>query len=145
MSPLPIRYEIDVQIAITLASVSYVGEWCTNDQKRRKMSEALQQPDLPTQGQWQIVWGPAEYASNYALWYIAAGEDGQGDRALAVVIRGTHMGRLESLALDGKLDLVPIPFDDPTAPSGARVSQGFAVEFTSLLGAIDEPSQLSGR
>ena len=87
MSPLPIAYEVDVQIAITLASVSYVGEWCTNDQKRKKMSDALKQPDLPTKTQWQIVWGPAEEASNYALWYIAAGEDAQGDRALAVVTR----------------------------------------------------------
>jgi len=59
--------------------VSYVGEWCTNDQKRKKISDALQQPDLPTKTQCQIVWGPAEHASNYALWYVAAGEDGGCD------------------------------------------------------------------
>ena len=56
-----------------------MGEWCTNDQKRKKISDALQQPDLPTKTQCQIVWGPAEHASNYALWYVAAGEDGGCD------------------------------------------------------------------
>jgi triacylglycerol lipase len=144
MSPLPIIYEIDVQIAITLASIGYLGEFCTIDQKRQKMSDALQQPDLPTKAQWSIVWGPAENASTYGLWYIAAGTDAHGDRSLAVVIRGTQMGRLESLKLDRELPLDPIPFVDRSAPAGARTSRGFNTEFTSLLAAIDGPSGLSG-
>src|SRR3954465_11024763 len=108
------------------------------------MSDALQQPDLPTNARWNIVWGPAEYEPTYTLWYIAEGRDAQGRPLLGVVIRGTQMKRLESLRLDGELALAPVPFSGAAVPADARVSTGFAAEFTNLLKAVDQRTKLTG-
>ena len=107
------------------------------------MSAALRQPDLPTVGQWTIAWGPAEHEATRSLWYVASGRDASGDSALAVVIRGTQMTRFESLRLDFELWLDPLPFDDPGASAGVKVSRGFATEFTNLLAAVDGRTELT--
>jgi len=146
--PGPIIFEADVQIAIVLASIGYLGEGTPTDEKHQLMSAALRQPDLPTGGRWRIVWGPAEWPTgtepSTSLWYIAAGLDAQGDPALGIVIRGTQMSVWESKKLDLELELVPIPFADPTAPADVRVAQGFAKEIRNLFAAVDLRSGLSG-
>ncbi len=139
--PGPIIFEVDVQIAISLASIGYLGEGALNAEKYQLMTEALQQPGLPTGGRWKIVWGPAEVATS--LWYIAAGPDAQGHPSLGIVIRGTQMKLEESLKLDRELDLEPLPFVAPTAPAGVRISQGFAQEMTNLLVAVDPRTGLT--
>ncbi len=144
MSPIPETLEVDEQVAITLASIGYLGESATNDEKRTKMSAALGQPDLPTRGEWALAWGPAEHEATRSLWYAASGSDASGAPALAVVIRGTQMSRFESLRLDFELWLDPLPFEDPAAPAGVKVSRGFATEFSNLLAAVDGSTNLTG-
>ena len=139
--PGPIIFEVDVQIALSLASIGYLGEGASNDVKYELMVEAIKQPDLPTAGRWQIVWGPAE--ADTSLWYMAAGLDAQGHPALAIVIRGTQMKLQASLKLDRELDLVVVPWVDPSAPAGVLISQGFAKEMTNLLVAVDPRSGLT--
>ena len=140
--PGPIIFEVDVQIAITLACIGYLAEGGSPAEKYAAMGKGLRQPDLPTAGRWRIVWGPAEADSS--LWYMAVGPDGQGQPALAVVIRGTQMKLPASLKLDRELELVPLPFEAPTAPPDARISKGFAQELRNLLVAVDPQSGLTG-
>jgi hypothetical protein len=47
--PGPIIFEVDVQIALSLASIGYLGEGASNDVKFKLMTAALKQPDLPTE------------------------------------------------------------------------------------------------
>ncbi len=139
--PGPIVFEVDVQIALSLASIGYLGEGALNSEKFTLMSAALKQPDLPMHGRWQIVWGPAE--GETSLWYMAAGPDAQGHPALAIVIRGTQMNLPASLKLDRELDLEPVPWADPGAPPGVLISQGFKQEMINLLLAVDPRSGLT--
>ena len=59
------------------------------------------------------------------------------------MIRGTHMKRIESINLDRKLALAPVPFSGATGPPDARVSTGFATELTNLLKAVDQETTMT--
>ncbi len=132
-TPVPIP-DGDVQIAITLASLTYLAENEPPAAMRTAIASHLEQPDLPTANQWKVLWGPAVNDPN--MWYIAAGPNSLGPKSLALVIRGTNMTSLASIGQDAELTLVP--FAAPDTPPGARIAQGFADAFHRLMQATDE-------
>jgi hypothetical protein len=81
------------------------------------MRAALEAPDLPTEGNWRIVWGPWKHHTN--LWYVALGRSAAGAPTAAIVIRGTQMKKAESLDLDFDPVPVPVPWTDTPVPKGA--------------------------
>jgi hypothetical protein len=131
--PPPIL-DADVQIAITLASLTYLAENQPPTEMRRAIASHLEQPDLPTKNEWKVVWGPAVNDPN--MWYIARGPNSLGPASLALVIRGTNMTSLASLRQDAELTFVP--FADPNTPPGVLIAQGFADAFRRLMNATDE-------
>ncbi len=120
----------DVQVAITLASISHLAEGESREGMTGAMRTALQQGDLPTAGKWELRWGPFEHETN--LWYVAVGPNAAGAQTAAIVIRGTLMTSLKSLEQDAEVTLVPIPWTN-RAPTGAMVAQGFADAFNRLM------------
>jgi Lipase (class 3) len=125
--------DADVQIAITLASLTYLAENQPASEMREAIVSHLEQPDLPTANKWKVVWGPAVNDPN--MWYIARGPNSLGEKSLALVIRGTNMTSLASLRQDAELTLVP--FADPNTPADVRIAQGFADAFNRLIAATD--------
>ena len=120
----------DVQVAITLASISYLAENESRECMTKAMRTALQPGYLPTAGKWELRWGPYEHETN--LWYVAVGPNARGAQTAAIVIRGTLMTSLKSLEQDAEVTLVPIPWTN-RAPTGAMVAQGFADAFNRLM------------
>jgi hypothetical protein len=129
----------DVQIAITLACLTYLSEDKTPSEIRQDIESHLEQPDLPTANAWRVVWGPAVNRPN--MWYIARGPNSLGRSSLALVIRGTNLGDSWGLLQDLDLKLVPVPFADERTPPEARIAQGFAEAFDNLSRATDEQGQ----
>ena len=119
----------EAQVAITLASIAYL-RGNTQSETFTKMAKALQQSDLPTQGQWGLVWGPVTYESD--LMYIVQGPQTQYGRKYAVVIRGT-IWTPTSILQDLELSLENLPWNDPNAPSGTKISHGIVKAFNRLL------------
>ncbi len=127
----------DIQVAITLASITYLDESRPLAQKRATFLQYLAYPDLPTGGQWQLVWGPADYETN--LWYAVA--DATGSR-LTLVIRGTKMDDPISLWEDADLAMVPPLIAG--APADARIARGFATAMDRLARAVDPVTDQDG-
>lgn len=125
MTPAP----TDVQVAITLSSIAYEpGD--TDAEIMQNMANALKQKDLPTAGQWGIVWGPVTHESD--LMYIVRKTGSTSPPTYAVVIRGTVMS-FESILQDLEvLRLVPLPWKDPKAPAGTTIASGIATAFGRL-------------
>jgi pimeloyl-ACP methyl ester carboxylesterase len=123
----------DVQVAMTLACIGYLGEGEPMSSKVQQMTAALARPDLPTARQWSIVWGPAEYETD--LWFIAEGPNAQGGTTLALLVRGTQMKRFESIKQDLEPGLVALPFPAQGAPPNTQISYGFGRAFQRLLQA----------
>lgn len=133
----------DFQVAITLASISYLAEGEPIDAKKQRMLQALAVADLPTAKSWQLIWGPADYDT--ALWFIVAGKSAAGRNTVAVVIRGTQMALYESLKEDAPKPLVPLPFFSQPVPVDVRASAGFCDEYMRLMTALDVTSGGSGK
>ncbi len=127
----------DIQVAITLASITYLDESRSLAHKRATFMQYLAYPDLPTGGHWQLVWGPAEHETN--LWYVVA--DAAGSR-VALVIRGTKMDDPISLWEDADLTMVPPPIAG--APADATIANGFATALERLAGAVDPTTKQDG-
>ena len=124
----------DLRIAITLASLSYLAEDESLDQKKAAIRAALTQTSLPTRNEWSLQWGPAEYQTD--LWFAVTGRSSVGPPRAAIIVRGTKMNSITSLWQDFTPELVDVPFDG--GPAGAEVSLGFACAFERLLQARDE-------
>ena len=125
----------DVQIAITLASLTYLAENDTPEDIGLLISSHLEQADLPTANSWRVVWGPAVHGPN--MCFIARGPNSAGPATLALVIRGTNMTSVESLKQDAELQLVPLPFTGPGIPANVRISRGFSDAYVHLTHATD--------
>ena len=119
---------LDSQIAATLSSIAYL-RGNTQAETFTLMAKALQQQDLPTGGQWGLVWGPVTYESD--LMYIAQGPETERGRKYAVVIRGT-IWTVKSVLQDLKLELVDLPWNDPAAPADIKISRGISEAFNRL-------------
>ncbi len=118
----------DIQIAATLSAIAYLTG-ATQPETSAKMAKALLQKDLPTNQEWELVWGPVTYESD--LMYVVQGPKIQYGRKYAVVIRGT-IRKLISILQDLELDLVDLPWDAPDAPAGSKISQGICEAFNRL-------------
>ena len=138
MTPPPIEQR-DLQVAITLATLTTIDESGSPERIGATISRYLERPSLPTASVWTIAWGPALAGSN--LWYLAVGPDTAGDRRYALVIRGTNVLSLTSLHEDFDVELTELPFADPNAPSDVRIEAGFAKAFRNLIGAVDPSRQ----
>lgn len=120
----------DLQVAITLASLTYLDEDDSNPNvQRQQIEQFLAYGDLPT-ANWDLVWGPASNDLN--LWYIARQNDTDH---FALVIRGTVMTSWISKLGDADVLLVDPLIDD--APEGVKVAQGFVGAHDNLNGARD--------
>ncbi len=131
--------ERDVQVAFTFASIGYLAEGEPIECQQEAMRTALQAPDLPTEGKWQIVWGPWKCDTN--LWYVALGPNAAGTPTAAIVIRGTQMKKPESLILDFDPIPVPVPWVDTPVPKGAFIARGFADAYMGLMQATTPSGQ----
>jgi hypothetical protein len=130
----------DVQVAITLASLTYLNEDEPHEEQRSGIVQHLTYADLPTAGDWKLAWGPAwgpeELGPN--MWYIALGTDAAGKPSLALVIRGTKMNSVDSLRQDAELELVPSPFGGVDMPADVRIAKGFADAYNNLIHLVGE-------
>lgn len=139
MTDDPMARDLDVKVAITLASVGYEGEGVLLAKKHALMTRALEDADLPTAGRGTITRGPAEFETD--LWFVAEGPDASEAPTLALVIRGTQMHRWASIKQDLELGLCDLPFTMPGADPEVKVSHGFANAFDRLLRASDYGGQ----
>lgn len=122
----------DLQVAITLCSLTYIDEeYDDQPQVQKNMIERyLTYADLPMGGRWKLVWGPANLKLN--LWYIVHNMD-TGN--LAVVMRGTLMSSMIAKLGDIMVDPVkPLVHD---APPGVTVAQGISEAHAHLNAATD--------
>jgi len=121
--------------AAVLAAVSYIDPSDQPAQQLADMTTALGTTSLPTAGQWQIVWGPADLGGN--LMYIAQVQGaGVGERGsqVAVVIRGTIFDFPTDLLQDTEVATqVPLPFPPPKGFSEkAAISFGASEAWLNL-------------
>ena len=122
-----INYE-ESQVAATLSAIAYL-RGSTQSETFTKMAKALQQANLPTKQQWSLVWGPVTNESD--LMFIAQGPLTGFGRKYAVVIRGT-IWTLESIMQDLELSPIDLPWSDPNAPEGVKISTGIGHAFNRL-------------
>jgi hypothetical protein len=121
------------QNAAVLAAVSYIDPSDSPEQQLTDMSAALGNTSLPTAGQWQIVWGPADLGGN--LMYIAQVQNGAPGTALvAVVIRGTIFDFPSNLLSDTEVGTqVSLPFPPPPHfATDAMISNGASQDWQNL-------------
>lgn len=123
--------DLDLQVAITLCSLTYLDEHDAHpDVQKTTIEQYLAYDDLPMGGKWALVWGPASFELN--LWYIAQHLD-TGN--LALVIRGTVMSSLTAKL--GDADVVPVPPLVKNAPPGVTVARGISDSHNRLNVAPD--------
>ena len=123
--------DFDLQVAITLCSLTYLDEDDLHPEvQKATIEQYLAYDDLPMGGKWALVWGPASFELN--LWYIAQHVD-TGN--LALVIRGTVMSSLAAKL--GDIDVTPVPPLVKNAPVGVTVAQGISTSHGRLNVAPD--------
>jgi hypothetical protein len=124
----------DVQVAITLASLTYMNEDERPEVQHAAIEKQLTHTDLPTAGLWELawgpVWGPDQLGPN--MWYIASGTNAAGGKSFALVIRGTKMNSIDGIRQDAELELEPCPFTGPGMPPDVRIAKGFAEAYCNL-------------
>ena len=122
----------DLQVGITLCSLTYLDEDDSNPDKQLDgIKQYLAYPDLPTAGSWSVVWGPASFEEN--MWFIAQNRD-TGNFAL--VIRGTVMSSLAAKL--GDIDIVPVTPQIKNVPQGVTIARGLATAHGRLDVAPDK-------
>ena len=104
-------------VAGTLASLSYVKPDGSSQKQASIIQKALANPQLPTQNQWQLAWGPETVDGN--LSYVATGSDNK----LAYVIRGTVLAAWNIIEDISVLSLDKLPWHAPEFPD-AKISSG---------------------
>jgi hypothetical protein len=124
------------EIAATLAAVSYIDPSDAPATQLADMSSALANTALPTAGEWQIVWGPADLGGN--LMYIAQLQGTSSGSTVAVVIRGTIFDFPSDLLEDTEVAAqVALPFPPPKGFSeSAKISFGAGQAWTNLASMI---------
>jgi hypothetical protein len=119
------------QIAMTLAGIAYADP--------NEISYYLNQPNYATQGEWSLVWGPAQTTGN--LMYVAKNETAN---IYAVVIRGTYPHFSWALFVDLYEDLDAgnvTPWTYPVTPD-AVIANGTADGLADLTGMTSAGSTL---
>jgi hypothetical protein len=126
------------QNAAVLAAVSYIDASDAPASQLADMTTALSNASLPTAGQWQIVWGPADLGGN--LMYIAQAQGSDSGSQVAVVIRGTIFDFPSDLLQDTEVATqVTLPFSPPGGFSeSARISYGAAQAWMNLASMIPD-------
>ena len=103
-------------VAGTLASLSYVKPEGSSQEQASIIQKALANPQLPTQNQWQLAWGPETVDGN--LSYVATGPDNK----LAYVIRGTVLAAWNIIEDVSVLSLDELPWHAPEFPDAKILS-----------------------
>jgi hypothetical protein len=124
------------EIAGTLAAVSYLDPSDAPATQLADMSTALSNSALPTGGQWEIAWGPADLGGN--LMYIAQLQGTSSGSTVAVVIRGTIFDFPSDLLDDTEVATqVALPFPPPSGFSeNAKISFGAGQAWMNLASMI---------
>ncbi len=127
----------EAQVAATLSAIAYKQPDGDEQQQLDSMSTALKDPNLPTRGQWQIIWGPVTVDED--LSYIAKGPAlANSGYQYSFVIRGTIVSVFNYIQdLGGAVGLNKLPWPKANC-SGARISDGAYDGYTNITSAVQQ-------
>src|SRR5215213_4157166 len=137
--PPLVGYEAFAPSLMTLAAFAYAGAGQINGLLCDNTPPPASPPgatEYATEGQWALVWGPAESRHNSNQMYVAYNSDAP---AYAVAVRGTEpswtVGGLLQLYEDLEVDET-VAWSYPPTP-GALIARGTDVGLNDLLGMAD--------
>ncbi len=128
MQNLPYSVE-DAQVQMTMSAIAYATSSSGGNPTTADLNAQLQKPDIATNKEWKVAWGPLTSSSYDNLIYVA---QKIGHPVYSIVIRGTVFNSMDSWL--GDFPTGQDLFNDYTGHQKTCVSNGFMDMFKDLLG-----------